>query len=258
MPALYYHSLASLLYLPTFTRTPIIPLHSLPSAPLTSLPWHPLSSPTLPYPTLYPTLTYPPDSGPYPSILSLPYLPLHPYTTLAFPTLRSPRIPSTRLPSPPLASPPLSPLPCCLPYHIPPDWSRGRKVSFPTSLGYLNPSLPYPPLPYRPNTPLPYATHLLPTFPLLYPRIPSTPLISSVLIPYPTVPSPLLPYPLLPSPLFSHLPLYPPLAYPTLLSPPVYPALPKDSDEDKGQDVLVPECIGAEIVWCKTFFGGLK
>ena len=112
--------------------------------------------------------------------------------------------------STPLASPPLSP---ALPYRIPPDRSRGPNVSFRTSLGYLNPSLLYPPLPYRPNIPLPYPTHLLPTFPLLYPHIPSTPLISLVLIPYPTVPSPLLPSPLLPSPLlpsplFSHLPLY--------------------------------------------------
>ena len=88
------------------------------------------------------------------------------------------------------------------------------------------PTLPSPPLPSQ--HPLPYATYLLPTFPLLYPRIPSTPLISPALIPYPTVPSTLLPYPLLPSPLFSHLPLSPPLAYPTLPSPPVYPALPED------------------------------
>ena len=142
--------------------------------------------PPLPYYTL-PSTTLP--AHPLPT-----YLPSHP----AFLTLRSPRIPS-----PPLASPPLSPT---LPYHIPPDRSRGRNVSFPTSLGYLNPSLLYPPLPYRPNTPLPYATHLLPTFPLLYPRIPSTPLISPALIPYPTVPSPPLPSPLLPSPLFSRLP----------------------------------------------------
>ena len=114
------------------------------------------------------------------------------------------------------------------------------------------------PLLYRPNIPLPYATHLLPTFPLLNPRIPSTPLISSALIPYHTLPSPLLPYPPLQSLLFSHLPLSPPLAYPTLPSPLVYPALPKDSEKVKGQDVLVPECIGAEIVWCKTSFEGLK
>ena len=165
-------------------------------------PLAPLPSPLTPYPTLSPTLPY--SSGlyrSYPTILSplliflhlLPYLPTYP---------RTPILPLHFLSSAPLASFP-SPAPT-LPYHSPPDRSRGRNVSFPTSLGYLNPSLLYPPLPYRPNTPLPCATHLLPTFPLLYPRIRSTPLTSPALIPHPTVPpfsshllsSPTSPYPL--------------------------------------------------------------
>ena len=203
----------------------------------------------MPYPVLYPTIslrTLPPLT--YYTLPSTT-LPSHPLPYL--PTLAPLSYPC--IPYPPL---PLHPFPCPLPYHIHLDRSRGRNVSFPTSTL----TLPYStlPSPTVPTPPLPYATHILPTFPLLYPRIPSTPLISPALIPYPTVPSPLLPYPLLPSPLFSHLPLFHPPAYPMLPSPPVYHALPKDSEQVKGQDVLVPECIGAEIVWCKTSFGGLK
>ena len=137
----------------------------------------------------------------------------------------------------PLASPPV-PYPT-LPYPSGP--SRGRNVYFPTSLGYLNPSLLYPPLPYRPNTPLPYTTHLLHTFPLLCPRIPSTPLISPALIPCPSIPSSLLPYHLLPSPFFSHLPLYPPLLYPTLPSPLIL-LCSKDSEKVKR-----PSCFGTRM-----------
>ena len=107
------------------------------------------------------------------------------------------------LPSAPLACPPLSPT---LPYHIHPDRSRGRNLSFPTSTL----TLPYSTLPYRPNTPLPYATHLLPTFPLLYPRIPSTPLIYHIIL-YPPLFSPtifsLLPPPLIPSPSVPYAPI---------------------------------------------------
>ena len=228
-------------------------MHSLPSPPLSSLT---LPSPTLPYPSglsrPYPTIRF--LLLLFPRIPSPTYLPSHPYHTLAFSTIRSPRTPSPRIPFP-------VPYPT-LPYHIPPDRSRGRNVSFPTSIGYLNPSLLYPPLTCRPNTPtLRYQSTSCLSFPLLYsriPRIPSTPFIFPGLIPYPTVPSPLLSYPILPSPLFFHLPLSPPQAYPTLPSPPVYSALPKDSEQVKGQDVLVPECIGAETVWCKTSFGGLK
>ena len=141
-------------YLPTFPRTPIIHLHSL----------HPLPSPLIPYPTLSSTLPNPSGlSRPYPTILSnlllvsrIPsptYLPSHSYPTLAFPAFRSSRIPP--LASPSLAPPSLSvpPLSSTLPYHIPPDRSRGRNVSFPATIGYLNPSLLYPPLPCRPNIP---------------------------------------------------------------------------------------------------------
>ena len=70
---------------------------------------------------------------------------------------------------------------------------------------YLNPSLLF-----RPNIPLPYATHLLPTVPLLYPRIPSTPLIYHILL-YPPLSSPtifsLLPPPLIPSPSVLYAPI---------------------------------------------------
>ena len=130
-----------------------------------------------------------------------------------------------------------------LPYHIHPDRSRGRNVSFPTSTL----TLPYSTLPYRPNTPLPYATHLLPTFPLLYPRIPSTPLIYHILL-YPPLSSPtissLLPPPLIPSPSVPYAPISSGL-----------PCSTQRFKTVKGQDVLVPECIGAEIV---SSFGGLK
>ena len=188
-----------------------------------------------------PTLSYPSGlSRPYPTIPSrlllfprIPsptYLPLHPYPTLAFTTLRSA----------PLASSPLSPT---LPYHIHPDRSRGRNVSFPTSTL----TLPYSTLPYRPNTP--YPTLPIYFLPFHSSTLASHPLRSST-ISYCTLPSPPLS-----SPLFSHLPLSHPLAYLTLPSPLVYPVLPKDSEQVKGQDVLVPECIGAEIV---SSFGELK
>ena len=97
---------SSPIYLPTILRTPVIPLHFLPSALLLIVPSHPCTSPLIPYSTLYPTLPYPSGlSRPYPTILSLLllfprissliYIPSHPY-----PTLRSPRILSPRIPSP--------------------------------------------------------------------------------------------------------------------------------------------------------------
>ena len=190
-PLLPFPRIPSPTYLPTFPRTRIIPLHSLPSAPLLPIPSPPLSSPTLPCPLPY---HIPPDSShPNPTVLSLlllfPRIPSPTYLPTLAP-LSYPCIPYSPLPSHPLPSP----------YHIHQDRFRGRNISFVTSLGYLNPSLLYPPLPYHPNTPLPYTTHLPPTFPLLYPRIPSTPLISPALIPYPTVPSPTLSSHLLSSP----------------------------------------------------------
>ena len=132
-----------------------------------------------------------------------------------------------------------------------PDRSRGRNVSFPTSLGYLNPSLVYPPLPYRTNTPtIRYASTSYLSTPLHSHPIHSAQLPCPNTLSYCTLPSPTL---------SSHLlSLSSPLAYPTLPSPPVYPALPKDSEKVKVKDVLVPECIGAKIVWCKMSFGGLK
>ena len=194
---------------------------------LPSHPSPPLSSPTLPF------LSGP--SYPYPTILSL---------LLLFPRISSPTYLA------PLSYPciPYPPLPSPVPYHIPPDRSRGRDISFPTSLGYLNPSLLYPAL-------------LSPHPPTL--RYPSTSYLSTLLPSHPIHSAHLvcpnnLSYCTLPSPLFSHLPLSPPLAYLTLPSPPVYPALLKDSEKVKGQDVLVPECIGAETVWCKMSFEGLK
>ena len=183
-PYLPYSTLPSLPYytLPSTT----LPLHPLP----TYLPSHhchifafptlcsphtrPLASPPLiPYPTLSPTL-------PYPSGLSRLYHTI--LSPLLFPCI----------PSLPTLIPPSYP---CIPYrslpsHPLPDRSRGRNIFFPTSLGYLNPSLLYPPLSYHPNAPLHYATHLLPTLPLFYPRIPSTSLISPALIPYRTASSP--------------------------------------------------------------------
>ena len=161
-----------------------------------------ISSPPSPFP-IYPTLLsrlYPTILAPLlpsPRIPSLPtYLPLHHYHTLEFPTLRSPH---TRL----LAYPPLSSptLPCSLSYHIPQDSPAPTllysplyysslaspplptyplwNVSFPTSLGYLNPSLLYPPLPYLPNTPYP-------TLPINF-----LPFHSSTLVSYPLRSSPL-------------------------------------------------------------------
>ena len=182
------------IYLPSH---PVIPLHSLPSAPLTPVPSHPLPFHPLPYPVPYPTIslrTLP--SLPYytlfstiPRIPSPTYLPSHPYPTLAFPTLRSPRTPSPRIPSP-------APYPT-LPYHILPDRSRGRNVSFPTSLGYLNPSLLYPPLPsqhphtlHYPSTS--YISSPLPSHPIhsTHPRCPNT--LSYCTLPSPTLSSHLL------------------------------------------------------------------
>ena len=213
-------------------------MHSLSSVPLLPVPSHPLPSPLIPYPTLSPTLPYLSRlSRPYPTILSLllvfphipspTYLRSHPYPTLAFPTLRSPRIPYP-----------------ALPYHIHPDQSRGQNVSFATSLGYLYPSLLYPPLPYQ----HPYPTH--PSTSYLSTPLPSHPIHSTHLpcpntLSYCTSP--------LPPTLSSH-----PLSSST--SPPISSSLPCSTQRFRknGQDVMVPECIGAEIVWCKTSFGGLK
>ena len=170
----------------------------------------------------------------YHSGLSRPYLLYSPfyYSSLASPPLptypRTPILPLHSLPSAPLACPPLSPT---LPYHIHPDRSRGRNVSFPTSTLTLS----YSTLPYRPNTPLPYATHLLPTVPLLYPRIPSTPLIYHILL-YPPLSSPtissLLPPPIIPSPSVPYAPISSGL-----------PCSTQRFKTVKGHDVLVPECI---------------
>ena len=212
-------------------------MHSLRSAHLLPVPSHPLP---------YPQPCHIPPDFPAPTLLYSPFY----YFSLASPPLPTyPRtliLPLHSLPSAPLASPPLSPT---LPYHIHPDRSRGRSVSFPTSTLTLPYSTPPPPPSQHPPT-LRYPSTSYLSIPL-----PSHPIHSAhfpALIPYPTVPSPLLP-----SPLFSHLPLSHLLANPTLPSPPLYPALPKDSEKVKGQDVLVQECIGAEIVWCKTSFGGL-
>ena len=127
---------------------------SLASPPLPSLtPLSYLAFPTLRYPLTRPLaspiLPYPSGlSRPYPTILSLlllfpripspTYLPSNPYPTLAFPTLRSPPLSSTLL------------------YHIHPDRSRGRNVSFPTSTLTLPYStLPSPTIPTTPYPTLP-------------------------------------------------------------------------------------------------------
>ena len=231
-PLLPFPCIPSPTYLPSLVPLsyPYIPY----PAPLTPVPLHPLSSSTLPYPLPYhippdspaPTLLYCRNPLYYSSLASPTYLLSHPYPTLAFPNLSS------------LTSLPSYPLPCPLPYHIPPDLSRVRNVSVPTSLSYLNRFLLYPPLL---SQHLPFVTHLLPTFPLLYPRIPSTPFISRALIPYPT----------LPSPLFSHLPLSRTLVYPTPTSR-VYTALPKDSKKgndsqpERSRKRVGPKRLGAE------------
>ena len=171
---------------------------------------------------------------------TLQYSPFY-YSSLASPPLptypRTPILPLHSLPSALLASPLLSPT---LPYHIHPDRSRGRNVSSPTSTLTLpystlpSPTIPTPPTQRNPSTsylstPLPshpiHSAHLPCPNTLSYCTLPSPPLpshsISSLLTP-PLIPSPSVPY------------------------APISSGLPKDSE--KGQDVLGPECIGAEIV----------
>ena len=125
-------------------------------------------------------------------MLILPtYLPSNPYPTLAFPTLRSPCIPS--------------PIPTLL-YHIHPDQSRGRNVSFPTiTLTFPYSTLPSLTVPTPPTLRFPstsYLSTLLPLHPIhsahlpcpnTYPAVPSLPLPSppiSSLLPPPLIPSP--------------------------------------------------------------------
>ena len=191
---LYYLSLASPnpTYLPAFPHTPIIPC--IPYFPLPSYPSPLIPIPLIPYPNLSPTLPYPSGfSRPYHTLLSLlllfpripspTYLPSHLCRTLAFSTFRFTRIPS--------------PVPCpTLPYTSRPVYGPKRFLPY----LYLNPSLLYPPLPSQQPPPQPYATHLLPTFPLLYSRIPSTPLIYHILL-YPPISSPLLSSPTSPYPI---------------------------------------------------------
>ena len=106
-------------YLPTFPRTRIIPLHSLPSAPRTPVLSHPLPSPLIPYPTIslmtlppppyctLPSTTLPLASSALPTYPRTPILPLHSLPSTPSHPLPSLRIPSPRTPS--LASTPLSP-----------------------------------------------------------------------------------------------------------------------------------------------------
>ena len=164
-PTLLYYNLRSITLpshpLPTYLLShPYHTLHSLPSPRLL-----PISSHPLPYPLPYhippdspaPTLLY---SSFYYSFLASPPLPIYP---------RTPILPLHRLPSAPLASPPLF---LTLPYHIHPDWSRGRNVSFPTStltLPYstlLSPTAPTPPYPTLPIYFLPFHSSTLASHPL--------------------------------------------------------------------------------------------
>ena len=159
--------------------TPMPLISSLGYPTLLSHPYPTIFSPLLPFPRI-PSPTYLPYLTPLSySCIPYPLLPLIPYPTITLRTL-SPlpyyTLPSTTLPSHPLPSYPRTPipilcsphlssptLPCPLPYHIPPDRSRGLNVSFPTSLGYLNPFLLYPPLPFHPST---LASHPLRSSPL--------------------------------------------------------------------------------------------
>ena len=154
LPPLPYYTLPS-------TTIPSHPRHYLPTY-LPSHPYHTLAFPTLSSPHTRPIASPPLSSPTLPSPLpyNIPPVSLAPtllYSLLYYSSLAShPYLPTLAsypcIPYPPLPS---HPLPCPLPYRIPPDRSRGRNVSFRTSLGYLNPSLFYTLLPYLPNTPYP-------------------------------------------------------------------------------------------------------
>ena len=205
---------------------------------------------TLAFPTLYPALPYPWTLQPL----------THLYSPLYYPSLASPPLPTYpcthilplhSVPFAPLASLPSHLLSCPLPYHIPPDRSRGRNVSYPTSLGYLNPCLLYPPLlSQHPHTLCYPSTACLSTPLPLHP-------IHSAHLPCPNI---LFYYTLLSSPtVASHLlssPTSPTIPYAPISSGPLFST--QRFRKSQRPRCLVPECIGAKIIWCKMSFGGLK
>ena len=176
---------------------------SLPSAPLLPVPSHPL-----PFPQPY---HIPPDS-PAPTLLYSPFC----YSSLASPPQptypRTPILPLHSLPSAPLASPPLSPT---LPYHIHPDRSRGRNVSFPTSsLTIPYSTLPSTTVPTPPTQRFPSTSYLstpLPSHPIHSAHFPCPNTLFYCTLHSPPPPSPsiscLLPPPLIPSPSVPYAPI---------------------------------------------------
>ena len=124
----------------------------------------------------------------------------------------TPIIPLHSLPSAPLGSLPLSPT---LLYHIHPDRSRGRNVSFPTSALTLpystlpSPTVPTPPTLCYPS--ISYLFKLLPSHPIHSAHLPCPNILSYCTLPSPPLPSPplssFLPTPLIPSPSVLYAPI---------------------------------------------------